>query len=435
MNSWPFHVQLPPLTDPGSATGPRVRGRRRGRHPLRAVGPRAASQVVPPGPLRRPHRLQRRTSSTLRKSSSRKPPRAQASNPPGITIEAGEASKSMAVAEDCCRQMIRAGLDRSSTLVALGGGVVGDLAGFVAAIFFRGIPFIQVPTSVVAQVDSSVGRENRRQHTRREETCIGAFHQPRLVLADVATLSSPPGPRLQRGLSPRSSSTPPSAMPACSSSSATPGARARTSPHSSLGTSPSRHASSRRTSAKPPEPAPSSTSATPSATPSSPPPDTEAMLHGEAISLGLAAADPPLLPACRPRTRRKPIASPRNSPPTSFRSRCLPKSTAEERRPLRTSRDKKFVDGPNPLRPAAHPRRCVPQRRPVSQEANLARSHRKPPLSYPTPASERTLSDSLKHEGRPPAQPSPALPSGSFSSGPLARFACRTFRDPTGLAE
>ncbi len=108
-----------------------------------------------------------------------------------ITIEAGEASKSMAVAEDCCRQMIRAGLDRSSTLVALGGGVVGDLAGFVAAIFFRGIPFIQVPTSVVAQVDSSVGGKTG-VNTPEGKNLLGAFQQPRLVFADVATLRSLP---------------------------------------------------------------------------------------------------------------------------------------------------------------------------------------------------------------------------------------------------
>src|SRR5205823_3508042 len=74
-----------------------------------------------------------------------------------ITVPAGESSKSMAVIEDVCRQMLRAGLDRKSFLIALGGGVIGDLAGFAASIFLRGIPFIQVPTTLLSQVDSSVG--------------------------------------------------------------------------------------------------------------------------------------------------------------------------------------------------------------------------------------------------------------------------------------
>jgi len=106
-----------------------------------------------------------------------------------VTVEAGEASKSMSVAETCCREMIRAGLDRSSFVVAVGGGVVGDLAGFVAAIFYRGIPFIQVPTSVVAQVDSSVGGKTG-VNAPEGKNLIGAFQQPALVLADVTTLGS-----------------------------------------------------------------------------------------------------------------------------------------------------------------------------------------------------------------------------------------------------
>lgn len=72
-------------------------------------------------------------------------------------VPAGEASKSMKQAEALCSELAESGHDRRSFLVALGGGVVGDLAGFVAAIFFRGIPFVQIPTTIVAQVDSSVG--------------------------------------------------------------------------------------------------------------------------------------------------------------------------------------------------------------------------------------------------------------------------------------
>jgi 3-dehydroquinate synthetase len=72
-------------------------------------------------------------------------------------VPAGEASKSMSHVESICREMIRVGHDRKSLVVALGGGVVGDLAGFVAAVFYRGLPFVQIPTTIVSQVDSSVG--------------------------------------------------------------------------------------------------------------------------------------------------------------------------------------------------------------------------------------------------------------------------------------
>jgi len=99
------------------------------------------------------------------------------------TVAAGEASKSMGHAETLCREMIRAGHDRKSLVVALGGGVVGDLAGFVAAIFFRGIPFVQVPTTIVAQVESSVGGKTG-EHVGERKNLLGAFHQPRLVIVD-----------------------------------------------------------------------------------------------------------------------------------------------------------------------------------------------------------------------------------------------------------
>jgi len=106
-----------------------------------------------------------------------------------ITVPPGESSKSMAVVEDVCRQMLRAGLDRHSFLVALGGGVIGDLAGFAASIFLRGIPFIQVPTTVLSQVDSSVGGKTG-VNTPEGKNLLGTFSQPSLVLADVDTLSS-----------------------------------------------------------------------------------------------------------------------------------------------------------------------------------------------------------------------------------------------------
>ncbi|MEZ0388997.1 MAG: 3-dehydroquinate synthase, partial [Verrucomicrobium sp.] len=108
-----------------------------------------------------------------------------------VTVHAGENSKCMSVVEDVCRQMLRAGLDRKAFLVALGGGVIGDLAGFAASIFLRGIPFIQIPTTVLSQVDSSVGGKTG-VNTPEGKNLLGTFSQPGLVLADVSTLSSLP---------------------------------------------------------------------------------------------------------------------------------------------------------------------------------------------------------------------------------------------------
>ncbi len=119
------------------------------------------------------------------------------SHPLVIEVPAGENSKSLAEAEAVCNRMIEAGLDRKSFLVALGGGVVGDLAGFVAAIYYRGIPFVQIPTTIIAQVDSAIGGKTG-VNAAGGKNLIGAFHQPRLVLADVATLATlPPRERNQ----------------------------------------------------------------------------------------------------------------------------------------------------------------------------------------------------------------------------------------------
>ena len=115
-----------------------------------------------------------------------------------ITVPAGEESKAMRVAEQVCDEMIAAGLDRKSWLVALGGGVVGDLAGFVAAIYYRGIPFVQIPTTVIAQVDSAVGGKTG-VNAKHGKNLIGAFHQPRLVLADVDTLQTLPPREFNEG--------------------------------------------------------------------------------------------------------------------------------------------------------------------------------------------------------------------------------------------
>ena len=113
-------------------------------------------------------------------------------------VPAGEASKSMQQTEELCRSLIMAKHDRSSFVVALGGGVVGDLAGFVSAIFFRGIPFVQIPTTIVSQVDSSVGGKTG-VNTPEGKNLLGAFHQPRLVLVDPKTLATLPDRSYREG--------------------------------------------------------------------------------------------------------------------------------------------------------------------------------------------------------------------------------------------
>ncbi|MDW4716400.1 3-dehydroquinate synthase, partial [Escherichia coli] len=85
--------------------------------------------------------------------------------------------------------LLAEGLDRKDRIIALGGGVIGDLAGLAAALYMRGIDFIQVPTTLLAQVDSSVGGKTAID-TPRGKNLVGAFHQPRLVLADLDTLAT-----------------------------------------------------------------------------------------------------------------------------------------------------------------------------------------------------------------------------------------------------
>lgn len=115
-----------------------------------------------------------------------------------LPVPAGERSKCLARAEDLCDRLIEAGLDRGSFVVALGGGVIGDLAGFVAAIYQRGIPLVQIPTTIVAQVDSSIGGKTG-VNARAGKNLIGAFHQPRLVLADTDTLDTLPDREYREG--------------------------------------------------------------------------------------------------------------------------------------------------------------------------------------------------------------------------------------------
>ncbi|HOL18585.1 MAG TPA: 3-dehydroquinate synthase [Bacillota bacterium] len=113
-------------------------------------------------------------------------------------VRPGERSKSLATAGRLYSEALAAGLDRQCPVIALGGGVVGDLAGFVAATYLRGIPFIQVPTTLLAQVDSSVGGKTGVNHPRGKNL-IGAFHQPSLVLSDPASLGTLPRRQLRSG--------------------------------------------------------------------------------------------------------------------------------------------------------------------------------------------------------------------------------------------
>ena len=106
-----------------------------------------------------------------------------------IIVPPGETSKSLKVVSDCYDQMAAHRLERKSFVVALGGGVVGDLAGFVAATYLRGVPFVQVPTTLLAQVDSSVGGKVG-VNLKAGKNLVGAFHQPRLVLCDLDTLKT-----------------------------------------------------------------------------------------------------------------------------------------------------------------------------------------------------------------------------------------------------
>jgi 3-dehydroquinate synthase len=116
-----------------------------------------------------------------------------------VVVEEGESSKSYAVLEKVCESLIEAKIERNDLVIALGGGVVGDLAGFSAAILRRGVDFVQVPTSLLAQVDSSVGGKTGI-NSPRGKNLIGAFHQPVAVIADTDTLNSLPDREISAGI-------------------------------------------------------------------------------------------------------------------------------------------------------------------------------------------------------------------------------------------
>ncbi|HTC09099.1 MAG TPA: 3-dehydroquinate synthase [Acetobacteraceae bacterium] len=115
-----------------------------------------------------------------------------------IIVPAGEASKSLANYVDVLNRLLDARVERRTTIIALGGGVVGDLAGFAAATALRGLPFVQMPTTLLSQVDSSVGGKTG-VNTKHGKNLAGAFYQPRMVLADTTTLTTLPARELRAG--------------------------------------------------------------------------------------------------------------------------------------------------------------------------------------------------------------------------------------------
>jgi shikimate kinase / 3-dehydroquinate synthase len=115
-----------------------------------------------------------------------------------IVVPAGEASKSLDSWQCVVDQLLKARVERRTTVIALGGGVVGDLAGFAAATTLRGLPFVQIPTTLLSQVDSSVGGKTG-VNSARGKNLVGAFYQPRMVLADTATLATLPPRELRAG--------------------------------------------------------------------------------------------------------------------------------------------------------------------------------------------------------------------------------------------
>jgi 3-dehydroquinate synthase len=115
-----------------------------------------------------------------------------------IAVESGESSKSFPVLATLCERLLEMGLERRDCIIALGGGVVGDLAGLAASLVRRGMPMVQMPTTLLAQVDSSVGGKTAI-NTPQGKNLVGTFHQPRLVLADTELLSTLPARQFRAG--------------------------------------------------------------------------------------------------------------------------------------------------------------------------------------------------------------------------------------------
>jgi 3-dehydroquinate synthase len=171
--SYPIHIG-PGLIDRAEVYASHVRGRLAAVVTNETVAPLYASRVEAA--------LQRAGAKTLR-----------------IVLPDGEAFKTWETLDSIFAQLLRAEADRRTILVALGGGVVGDMAGFAAATYQRGIAYLQVPTTLLAQVDSSVGGKTAINHPLGKNM-VGAFHQPGAVIADTSTLSTLPSREYAAGL-------------------------------------------------------------------------------------------------------------------------------------------------------------------------------------------------------------------------------------------
>jgi 3-dehydroquinate synthase len=171
--SYPIHIGAGLLGEPG-LYAPHVRGRRVGVISNPVVAPLYLDRVL----------------RALETAGAQALP---------VLVEDGEQAKSWAALDRIFDALLAARLGRDALLVALGGGVVGDLAGFAAAVYQRGIPFIQAPTTLLAQVDSSVGGKTAINHARGKNM-VGAFHQPLAVIADVASLDTLPERELRAGI-------------------------------------------------------------------------------------------------------------------------------------------------------------------------------------------------------------------------------------------
>jgi 3-dehydroquinate synthase len=167
------------------------------------VGPRALAQVgelvPPPAEGQAAAVVADETTAALFGPSVMARLAAAGWRPHQATVAPGEGSKTLATAGELWGQLAAAGLDRASAVFAVGGGVIGDLAGFVAATYMRGIDFVTVPTTLLAQVDSSVGGKVGVD-LPQAKNLVGAFHQPRAVVADPEALSSLPDRQFAAGL-------------------------------------------------------------------------------------------------------------------------------------------------------------------------------------------------------------------------------------------
>ena len=160
-----------------------------GSEALYAPHVRGKSVAIVTNPVVQPLYLER-VASAIRRAGGK---------PMSIAIDDGEQAKSWSMLDRVIDALLAARLGRDAVLVALGGGVVGDLAGFAAAVYQRGVPFIQVPTTLLAQVDSSVGGKTAVNHARGKNM-VGAFHQPLAVIADVSVLDTLPDRELRAGI-------------------------------------------------------------------------------------------------------------------------------------------------------------------------------------------------------------------------------------------